>query len=104
MARQDGHRRDLPTPPVVWSAPALDDLGFRLRYGLEVGQEGCFMTTQLQRREVDFRTETFEERRYRQVERCTTFIPGEHLRDARDINLPVCSLASGQDDNRGGMD
>src|SRR5262249_46587565 len=58
---------------------------------------------QLQRREIDFGAETLKERWHGQVERCTTLIPGQHLRDARDVNLPVCALASGQDDNRSGM-
>src|SRR5262245_41801848 len=61
------------------------------------------MAAQLQRREIDFRAETLKKRRHGQVERHTALVPGKYLCDARDVNLLACTLASGQDNDRGGM-
>ena len=61
------------------------------------------MTAQLHWGEVDLWAELLKERRHGQVEWIAPFVSGEHIRDTRDVNLFVRSLASGQDDDRGRM-
>ena len=48
MACQEAHRCDLPASPVDRSAPAFDDLCCCRRDSFESGQEGVFVTAQLQ--------------------------------------------------------